>query len=71
MSVYDNSVFERPMTAQEFVAEFRHTWPRHEGYVSRAARVLDMTPAALVRRLYRYKRQGLRVEFIDDTKANA
>ena len=69
MSIYDNSVFDRPMTAQEFVDEFQHTWPRHEGYASRAADVFDLSREALARRLYRYKRQGLDVQFIDDTKA--
>ena len=69
MSVYDNSVFERPMSAEELLAEYKHTWPRHHGYVRQAAEVLGVEPMALARRFYRMRKQGLWVDFIDDTKA--
>ena len=68
MSIYETSVHEPRMTPGEFVAEFRHTWPRHLGYVSRAARIFQVTPMAMARRLYRYKQLGFDIEFVDDTK---
>jgi len=68
VSIYDNSVFDRPLTPQELLAEYKHTWPRHHGYVRRAAEVLGIEPMALVRRFYRMRKRGLWVDFIDDTK---
>jgi len=69
VSVYDYSVFERPMSGEELLAEYQHTWPRHNGYVRQAAEVLGIEPRALARRFYRMRKQGMWVEFIDDTKA--
>lgn len=54
----------------EIAAEFKHTWPRHRGSVRQAASIFDMTPEALVRALYRAKRDGIDVRFIDDSKRN-
>ena len=68
MSVYDYSIFDRPMSPEELLQEYQHTWPRHNGYVRRAAEVLGIEPRALARRFYRMRKRGLLVEFIDDTK---
>ena len=69
MSVYDYSIFDRPLTPEELLAEYQHTWPRHHGYVRQAAEVLGVEPMALARRFYRMCKQGLWVDFVDDTKA--
>lgn len=53
----------------ELVAEFRHTWDRHHGSVVIAAGILDMTPMALSRALYRARKAGVQLRFHDDVKA--
>lgn len=68
MSIYDNSVFERPLSGQELLDEYEHTRARHKGYITKAAQILGHEPLALARRFYRYRRQGMLVDFIDDSK---
>lgn len=51
------------------VSEFVHTYARHGGRVTVAAPILDMTPVALQRALYRARNDGARVVFVDDVKA--
>jgi hypothetical protein len=68
MSLYENSVFDRPLSGQDLIDEYEHTRPRHNGYVSEAAKILGYDALALARRFYRYRRQGMWVDFIDDTK---
>ena len=68
MSVYDYSIFERPLTGEELLQEYQHTWPRHHGHIRQAAEVLGVEPLALVRRFYRMRQMGIYVNFIDDTK---
>jgi hypothetical protein len=53
----------------EFLAEWKHTWVRHQGCVTKGAKVFDTTPNALARRLYRLRDDGFDVTFVDDTKA--
>jgi len=55
----------------EIAAEFIHTWPRHEGQITRAAHIFDMKPASLARSLYRARKDGIEVHFIDDSKAES
>ena len=52
----------------EFLAEWEHTWVRHNGYVTLAAPIFETSPLALARRLYRAKQDNYPVRFIDDTK---
>jgi len=56
------------LNRQELIEEFEHTWDRHHGSITIAARILNMTPDALSRRLYRYKADGWQGQFRDDTK---
>ena len=53
----------------EFLAEWKHTWVRHQGNVTKGAAIFETTPNALARRLYRLLDDGFDVEFTDDTKA--
>jgi hypothetical protein len=51
------------------LAEFEHTRGRHGGHVSLAAPILGMSMDALSRALFRAKRDGIDVRFINDVKA--
>jgi hypothetical protein len=51
------------------VSEFMHTYGRHGGRITLAARILGMTPHALQRALYRARKDGEQVTFYDDVKA--
>lgn len=54
---------------EDVVAEFLHTWDRHGGKVSIAAGILEMTPVALSRALYRARKDGVDLRFLNDVKA--
>jgi hypothetical protein len=51
------------MTVQEFVEEFKHTWPRHRGIIEIAAPIFNSSPETLERRLYRARAKGYDIEF--------
>ena len=56
------------LNRQELIEEFEHTRDRHHGSITIAARILNMTPDALSRRLYRYKADGWQGRFHNDLK---
>ena len=49
------------------VSEFQHTYTRHGGRVSIAAPILGMRNEALARALFRARKNGYDVRFIDDS----
>ena len=69
MSLMDASVHGPRMSRADFAAEWKHTWVRHNGYISLGAPIFETTPDGLARRLYRLRADGFDIDFTDDTKA--
>ncbi len=53
----------RHLDYAEFIAEFIHTRPRHNGQIELAAPIFGLTPCAVEMRLRRARRKGITVEF--------
>jgi len=63
-------VERKNLTGEELVIEFNHTRSRHHGLISLAAPVLAISELGLVQRLYRLRKAGCDIEFVDDTRRN-
>jgi hypothetical protein len=57
-------------TRAEVVADFNLTRDRHHGRVAEAAALMNMTPSALDRALFRAKAAGVDVDFVSYTRPN-
>jgi hypothetical protein len=55
-------------TREEVLHEFEWTRSRHKGSVVTAAPLLGMNPRALAQALYRARKAGVAVSYIDDLK---
>ena len=51
------------LTRQELLAEWLHTWPRHNGDVDLGATIFHTTPDALARRFARMRAAGIDVPY--------
>lgn len=63
-------VERKNLTGEELVIEFNHTRSRHQGLISLAAPVLAISEMGLVQRLYRLRKAGWDIDFVDDTRRN-
>lgn len=49
------------LSADEFLEEYEHTWPRHRGVIEHVAEVFGTTRGAIEQRISRMRRAGYEV----------